>query len=258
MPALQNCGVKDPDTKSANHLQARERSPRKKTANQSKRIKREAEPKQPRDRSKKIGQGRQMIKNGMQLMGLELALLDEIHYPGNAGEPEGAISDERNRGVKFQPGIWRQFDRVPHINRRDQGKSLNQENERRGERPHEGEPVSRPDQHIDERNRPGEEDQNLKQVRQRASTKCMTTDGQECRLKNEPKSDRKKTKPARLKSPRADRKNRPHNCGEKTKRRDDEKLLIHQKQNSKITTSAWQSGVCLHIRNELPKTVLHL
>jgi adenine phosphoribosyltransferase len=56
----------------------------------------------------------------------------------------------------------------------------------------------------------------------------MTADGQKCRLKNEPKSDRKKTKPARLKSPRAHRKNRPHNCGEKTKRRDDEKLSIHQ------------------------------
>jgi hypothetical protein len=35
-------------------------------------------------------------------------------------------------------------------------------------------------------------------------------------------------------------------------------LLIHQKQNSKITTSAWQSGVCLPIRNELPRIVLHL
>jgi hypothetical protein len=32
---------------------------------------------------------------------------------------------------------------------------LNQKNERRRERPHEGEPVSRPDQHVDERNRPG-------------------------------------------------------------------------------------------------------
>jgi hypothetical protein len=83
----------------------------------------------------------------------------------------------------------------------------------------------------------------------------MTADGQECRLKNEPKSDRKKTKPARLKSPRAHRKNRPHNCGEKTKRRDDEKLSIHQKQNSKITTSAWQSGVCLRVRKKIHKTV---
>jgi hypothetical protein len=35
-------------------------------------------------------------------------------------------------------------------------------------------------------------------------------------------------------------------------------LSIHQKQNSKIATSAWQSGVCLHVCKELPKTVLHL
>jgi hypothetical protein len=34
-------------------------------------------------------------------------------------------------------------------------------------------------------------------------------------------------------------------------------LSIHQKQNSKITTSAWQSGVCLRARKKIHKTVLH-
>jgi hypothetical protein len=56
----------------------------------------------------------------------------------------------------------------------------------------------------------------------------MAADGQECRLKNEPKADRKKTKPARLKNLRAQRKDRPHDCGEKTKRRDDEQISIHR------------------------------
>jgi hypothetical protein len=57
----------------------------------------------------------------------------------------------------------------------------------------------------------------------------MAADGQECRLKNEPEADRKKTKPARLKSPRPQRKDRPHDCGEKTKRRDDEQISIHRR-----------------------------
>jgi hypothetical protein len=45
----------------------------------------------------------------------------------------------------------------------------------------------------------------------------MTADGQERRLKNESQADGKKTKPARLKNSRAQRKNRPHDRGEKTK-----------------------------------------
>jgi hypothetical protein len=45
----------------------------------------------------------------------------------------------------------------------------------------------------------------------------MSADVQECRLKNEPKSDRQKTKPARLKSPRTQRKDGPHDCGKKAK-----------------------------------------
>jgi hypothetical protein len=57
----------------------------------------------------------------------------------------------------------------------------------------------------------------------------MTADGQERRLKNESKPDCKKTKPAWLKSSRAQRKNRPHDRGEKTKRRDNEQISIHQK-----------------------------
>jgi hypothetical protein len=55
----------------------------------------------------------------------------------------------------------------------------------------------------------------------------MAADGQKCCLKNESKPDRKKTKPARLKSLRAQKTGCPHDCGEKTKRRDDEQISIH-------------------------------
>jgi hypothetical protein len=169
-----------------------------------------------------------MIKNGMQLMRLELALLHEIHHARNASESKGAVGDDRNRRVKFQPRVRRQFHWMADVDWRNQGKSLQQKNERRGERAHEREPIGRPDQHVDKGNRPGEEYKYLKQVRQRAASQRMPANEQKYRLKNEAKSDRKKTKPARLKSPRAQRQDRPHDCGEKTKRRDDEQISIHR------------------------------
>jgi hypothetical protein len=164
----------------------------------------------------------------MQLVRLELALLHEIHHARNAGESECAVGDNRNRRVKFQPRVRRKFHWMADVDWRNQGKSLQQENQRRGERAHEREPISRPHQHVDERNRPGEKDENLKQVRQRAASQRMAANEQECRLKNEPKSDRKKTKLARLKSPRPQRTDRPHDCGEKTKRRNDEQISVHR------------------------------
>jgi len=72
----------------------------------------------------------------------------------------------------------------------------------------------------------------------------MAADGQKCRLKNEPKPDRKKTKPARLKSLRAQRTGCPHDCSEKTKRRDDEQISIHWRRQAKIVARCWQSSVC--------------
>src|SRR6266513_620720 len=57
----------------------------------------------------------------------------------------------------------------------------------------------------------------------------MPTDGQECRLKNKTKPNRKKTESPRLKNSRAQRDNCPHDCREKTKRRNDKEMSIHLK-----------------------------
>jgi len=56
----------------------------------------------------------------------------------------------------------------------------------------------------------------------------MTPNGQECRLKNKSEPNRQEIKLPRPKNPRAQSDNRPHDCREKTKRRNDEKLSIHQ------------------------------
>ncbi len=83
----------------------------------------------------------------------------------------------------------------------------------------------------------------------------MAADRQECRLKNKSQPDGEETKATRSKNSRAQRDNCPSNRGEKTRRRDNEKLSIHQKRDSKIAISAWQSGVCLRARKKIHKTV---
>jgi len=58
MPALQNRSVEDPDTEGADHLDVGQRVPDKKTADEAKRVKDKAPPKQTRDSGKEIGERR--------------------------------------------------------------------------------------------------------------------------------------------------------------------------------------------------------
>ena len=228
MSALQNRTVKQPDADRANNLHPWQRLPDKKTANESERIKRKSPPKQSRHRREEIGQRRQMIKNGMQLMGLELALLHEIHHARDASERERAVRNQRKRGVKFQPRIRRQPRRVEIVDLGQQSKCLNDKNKRRRERAHQRKPIGRPDQHVNQRDRPGEENENLKQVRDRTSAKRMTSDRQERRLKNKSEPDRQKIKSPGVKILRTQQDRRPHNRYEKTNCRNNEKMSIHR------------------------------
>src|SRR5712691_12597993 len=132
-------------------------------------------------------------------MRLELAFLHKIHHARDASERERAVSDQRKGGVKFQPRIRRQPRRMEIVDPGQQSKCLNDKNERRGERAHQRKAIGRSDQHVNQRNRPGEENENLKQVRDRTAAKCMTTDRQERRLKNKSQSDRKKIKSSGVK-----------------------------------------------------------
>jgi len=230
MPALQNRTVKQPDADRANHLHPRQRLADKEPAQQPDRVKRKSPPKQPRDRREEIAQRRQMIKNGMQLMRLELAFLHEIHHARDASERERAVSDQRKGGVKFQPRIRRQPRRVEMVDPGQQSKCLNDKNERRRERAHQRKAIGRSDQDVNQRNRPGEENENLKQIRQRTSAKRMTSDRQERRLKNKSETDREKIKSPGMKILRPQQDCRPHHRRQKTNSRNDEKLSIHRAQ----------------------------
>jgi len=56
----------------------------------------------------------------------------------------------------------------------------------------------------------------------------MSANGQKRRLKNKSERNRQEIKTPWPKNPRAQSDNRSHDCREKTKRRNDEKLSIHQ------------------------------
>ena len=101
-------------------------------------------------------------------MRFKLALLSQIHHPGHPGQGKRAIGHHRNRRVKLQPrAVWGE-NRVRRVDGGKQRDGLNQKNERFREHPKEGEPVSRPDQKIEEDNRPTQKHEHFKEVRQRA------------------------------------------------------------------------------------------
>src|SRR4029077_20710512 len=84
----------------------------------------------------------------------------------------------------------------------------------------------------------------------------MAADRQECRLKNKSQPNRQKIKTSRSKNSRAQRDNCPSNCGEKTHRRDNEKLSIHQNGTLKSRSLLGnQAFACARARKSL-KTVL--
>src|SRR5205807_176974 len=172
----------------------RQRFAGEKSADEAGGIKRKAKPEQARDRVEEIRQRRQPIKDGMNLMRLELPFLHEVHHARHTREREGAVGDHRDRGVKFQPWVGRQTRRMRHIDRHNQGKRLQRENERRRERAHERQAIGGSDQQINQRDRPGEKHENLEEIRERASAERMSTNGKERRLKKKPETDREKIK----------------------------------------------------------------
>src|ERR1700730_5101777 len=77
------------------------------------------------------------------------------------------------------------------IDRRQQRKKLKQNHQRRSECAHQRKPIRGTNHHIEERYRPRDENNDLKEVRDRTTTEGVTTNRQKRGLKNKTKSDRK-------------------------------------------------------------------
>src|SRR4029077_3635756 len=189
-------------------------------------------------------------------MCLKLTLLHQIHYPGDASECESAIGHQRNRCMKFQRRIGGHLDWMTNIDWRNQCKALQQGDQRRRERAHEGETVGWADQHVDEGYRPGEKDKDLKHVRQGTASQRMTADRQKRRLKNKSESNREKIKSSWSKNSGAQSDRGARDCREKTHCRNDEKISIHSKETyCKSRLPAWQFIVSLLPSFVFPKGV---
>ena len=73
---------------------------------------------------------RELIKNRLEVVRLELALLREIHGAGHAREGEGAISHHGKRRVQFQPRIHGQVRRCPGVGGQEQCDHLDDKDQR--------------------------------------------------------------------------------------------------------------------------------
>src|SRR4030095_15342978 len=101
--------------------------PRKKAAHDAYGVKRKTPPQEARDRGEQVGQRREMIKDRMQMMRLQLALLQQVHHAPDASERESAIGHEGHGCVKFKPGISREGYWVSNVDGCDQSKTLQQQ-----------------------------------------------------------------------------------------------------------------------------------
>src|SRR6266480_2273476 len=102
------------------------------------------------------------------------------------------------------------------IDRREQRKKLKQNHQRRGERAHQRKPIRGTNDHVEERDRPRDENDDFKEIRDRTTTKRMTADRQKCRLKNKTESYGKEIELHRPKNPTAHFENRVRDRHQKT------------------------------------------
>ena len=119
---------------------------------------------------------------------------------------------------------------MPNIDRRQKREGLDEKNERCREGSHQREPISRANHQINQRDGPGEENEDLEKVRQWTPPEGVAANGQERRLKKKPETDRKEIKPAVEREASPSGKDRPHKRREKTEGGSDEKLAIHREQ----------------------------
>src|SRR5205085_1796898 len=89
----------------------------------------------------------------------------------------------------FVQGSGRHSKSARCIDRQDQSGDVEEKNKRRGKRAHQRQPISRPNQHINKRNRPSEENQHFEQVCNRATAEGVSTEGQERSLQDESQRD---------------------------------------------------------------------
>ena len=113
------------------------------------------------------------------------------------------------------------------IDRRDERERLKQDNERRGERAHKREPISRPNHDIKKRDRPSDEDNHFEQIGDGTAPNVVAANREKRRLKNETKTDCEEIEPRPAKRPMTQLNQRVRDCGHETNCRNNKNVSIH-------------------------------
>lgn len=169
-----------------------------------------------------------MIKNGMQLMCLELPFLHQVHQSRDAGESESAESNDGNGSVHLEPRIYRQSCPMRLIDRREQRKKLDEKNKRGGKSSHQRKAIRRTDDEVDERDRPGKKNENFEQIRDRAATDCVSTNRKKNGLKNKSKRNGDEIEVAAMQRTGTQRQNCSNDGSEKTGSGENDEKAIHR------------------------------
>src|SRR5436305_3078209 len=127
-----------------------------------------------------------------------------------------------------------------NINRREERDTLQYNDQWSGKRAHERKPISRAHQHVYQRDRPSQEDEHFKQVRQWATAQLMPADRQECGLQDEAATDGHEVKLSGRENSGSKPDHGTDYRSDKAQRGEGEEKAIHRDSNLKISEAAWQ------------------
>ena len=104
------------------------------------------------------------------------------------------------------------------IHRREEREQLKQKNKGRSKNPHQRQPIGWPDQHVNQCDRPCQEDDYFKQVRDRTPAEGVPAHRQEHCLHRKAEGNHDEVETTVPKNARAQGNDAPHNRGEKEDR----------------------------------------
>ena len=176
--------------------------------------------KQPVVEPSEVGDGRQLEKEGAQAVGLELAFLPQVHAPGQPGQGERPEGQHRERRVELQPRVdGRARGAFPAVEAGKHGKGLQAEDQRGREHSQGRQAVGVADDEVKEHERPAEENDDLEEVRQRATPPEMAARDEELGLQQKPDDDEDEVDARRKNAPPAERQRRVKKARQEHERR---------------------------------------
>src|SRR2546423_7054932 len=116
---------------------------------------------------------------------------------------------------------------MPDIDRREKGERLDEQDQRGRESAHERQAISRPDREINQRQRPGQKDEDLEKIRDRTTPEIVSAHRQERTLEKKSESDGDEVEAPRPKHSVTQSRDGMRDRDEKADCRKEDELSIH-------------------------------